>query len=86
MQKVNWWVVGIISAVVVLLLSGGGMMMGGGWGMMNGYGMMGNWGHSPFAWVGMLFMGLTSIAIVVLSVLGVVWLVQKVGKSTPPSS
>ena len=90
MQKVNWLVVGMISAVVVLLLFGGGMVMGGGgypgWGMMGGYGMMGNWGYSPFGWVGMLFMGLISIGVVVLIVLGVLWLVRKVGNSTPPSS
>ena len=87
MQKVNWLVVGIISAVVLLLLFGGGMMMGGGgWGMMGGYGMMGNWGYSPFSWVGMLFMGLIGIGAIALIVLGVVWLVRKTGNPTPPSS
>ena len=89
MQKVNWLVVGAISAVVVLLLFGGGMAMGGG-GMMGnwgygGSGMMNNWGYSPFGWIGMLFMGLVSIGLVVLIVLGVIWLVRKVGNSTPPS-
>ena len=90
MQKVNWLVVGIISAVVLLLLFGGGMMMGGG-GMMGnwgygGYGMMNNWGYSPFGWIGMLFMWLISIGVVALIVLGVVWLVRKTSNPTPPSS
>ena len=90
MQKVNWLVVGIISAVVLLLLFGGGMMMGGG-GMMGnwgygGYGMMNNWGYSPFGWIGMLFMWLIPVGLVALAVLGVVWLVRKGGNSTPPSS
>ena len=90
MQKVNWLVVGIISAVVLLLLFGGGMMMGGG-GMMGnwgygGYGMMNNWGYSPFGWVGMLFMWLIPLGLVALAVFGVVWLVRKAGNATPPSS
>jgi len=90
MQKVNWLVVGAISAVVVLLLFGGGMVMGGG-GMMGnwgygGYGMMNNWGYSPFGWIGMLFMGLVAIGLFALVVLGAIWLVRKLGNSTPPSS
>lgn len=91
MQRVNWLVVGILSAVVIFLLFGAGMLMGGGWGMMGnwgygGGGMMNNWGYSPFGWVGMLFMGLVSIGIIVLIVLGAVWLVRKASNSTPPSS
>lgn len=90
MQKVNWLVVGIISAVVLLLLFGGGMMGGsmmGGGGMMGygGYGMM-NWGFSPFGWVGMFFMWLIPASLVALAVLGVVWLVRKTNQPTPPSS
>ena len=89
MQKVNWLVVGIISIVVILLLFGGGMMMGGwgyhGWGMMAGPGMMGNWGYSPFGWIGMLFMWLIPVGFVVLTVLGVVWLVRNVGNTTTQS-
>ena len=85
MQKVNWLVVGAISAVVVLLLFGGGMVMGGG-GMMGGYGMMNTWGYSPFGWIGMLFMGLVAIGLFALVVLGAIWLVRKLGNSTPPSS
>jgi len=88
MQKVNWLVVGIISIVVLLLLFGGGMMMGGwgyrGWGMMGGPGMMG-WGYSPFGWVGMIFMWLIPVGFVVLTVLGVVWLVRNVGNTTTQS-
>jgi flagellar biogenesis protein FliO len=48
--------------------------------------MMGNWGLAPFGWMGMLFMGLISLGVIALIVLGVVWLVRKTGKSTPPSS
>jgi len=95
MQKVNWLVVGTISVVIALFLFGAGMMMSGwgygGYGMMGswgngGYGMMNNWGDSPFGWIGMLFMGLISIGIIALIVLGVVWLVRKTGNPTPPSS
>ena len=103
MKKVNWLVVGVISAVVVLLLFGGAMMLGGwnygsgmtlapgasagvgSWGN-GGYGMMNNWGYSPLGWIGMLFMWLIPIGLIVLAVFGVVWLVRKAGKSTPPSS
>ena len=82
MQKVNWLVVGIISAVVLLLLFGGGMMMGG-WGY-RGWGMMGGWGYSPLGWVGMLFMWLILIGFIVLTVLGIAWLVKNVGNSATP--
>lgn len=95
MKKVNWLVVGIISAVVILLLFGGAMMMGG-WGygsggMMGswgtgGYGMINNWGTSPFGWLGMLFMWLILIGLITLAVIRVVWLVRKAGKSAHPSS
>ena len=94
MKKVNWLIVGIISAVVVLLLFGGAMMMGGwnyGSGMMGswgngGYGMMNNWGYSPFGWIGMLFMWLIPVGLIGLAVFGIIWLVRKTGNSTPPSS
>ena len=88
MKKVNWLVVGVSSIVGLLLLFGGGMMMGGwgyrGWGMMGGPGMMG-WGYSPFGWVGMIFMWLIPVGFVVLTVLGVVWLVRNVGNTTTQS-
>jgi uncharacterized membrane protein len=88
MKNVNWLIVGIISIVVVLLLFGGGMMMGsfGGWNMMGGYGMMGNGGYSPFGGFGMIFTLLIAVGLIALAVFGVVWLLRKAGKSTPPSS
>jgi hypothetical protein len=94
MKKVNWLVVGIISAVVVVLLFGGSMVMGGwnygGGGMMgnwgNGGGMMNNWGNSPFGWIGMIFLWLIPIGAIVLAAFGVFWLVRNTGKTKPPSS
>jgi len=88
MKKVNWLVVGIVSVVVIFLLFGG-CMMGSwgyrGWGMM-GSGVMDGWGFAPFGWIGMVFMLLVSIGFIVLTVLGITWLVQNVGNSMPPSS
>jgi putative membrane protein len=79
MEKINWkafaaWVVvGLLVVVVVIgLLSGWGS---GGWNMM-GPGMMGNWGYSPFAWIGMTLMWMIPIGLIVLVVLGVVWLAR----------
>ena len=92
MKKVSWLVVGMISIVVILILFGGGMMMGGwgyhGWSMMGPGGMMGNWGYSPspLGWVGVILIWLAPIGLVVLAVLGIVWLMRKVGNSKPPSS
>ena len=85
MKKVNWLLVGIIGFILLLFLFGGGMMRSwgyGGWGIMGGPGMMG-WGYSPFGWFGMLFMGLIPLGFIVLTVLGIVWLVRNVGNTTP---
>ncbi|MHB8778158.1 MAG: zinc ribbon domain-containing protein [Anaerolineales bacterium] len=87
MKKVNWLVVGIVGFILLLFLFGGGMMGSWGyhgWGMM-GPGMMG-WGYSPFGWFGMLFMWLIPVGFIVLTVLGIIWLVRNVGNTTPPSS
>lgn len=90
MKKINWLVVTIIGVIVLLFLFGGGMMVGGwgyrGWGMMGPGGMMGGWGYSPFGWIGMLFMWLIPLGFLVLTVLGIAWLVRNVSNSTPPSS
>ena len=55
--------------------------------MMGGYGMMGNWGYSPFGWfgmgLGMLFMWLIPIGILALAVYGVVALARNSGNNTP---
>ena len=90
MKNVNWWIVGIITIIVILFLFGGGMMSGygyRGYGMMGGPGMMGSWGHSPFGWfgmgVGMLFMWLIPVGILALIVFGVASLVRNNGNPTP---
>ena len=58
---------------------------GPGAGMM-GPGMMGGWGYSPFGWIGMLFMWLIPVGFLVLTVLGIVWLVRTLGSgNTPPA-
>ncbi len=83
MKRVSWTAVaafGIVVAVAFLIgvsLLGGGWGYGG-WGMM-GPGMMGGWGFGPFGLIGMLFMWLIPIGFVVLTVLGIVWLVRTVG-------
>lgn len=88
MNKINWSVVVIIGIIVLLLLFSTGLFGGwgyGGWGMM-GPGMMGGWGFSPFGWIGMIFMWLIPIGFIVLTVLGVAWLVRTLGGSASPSS
>jgi len=47
----------------------------GGWGM--GPGMM-RWGFAPFGWIGMIFMMLIPLSFLVLTVLGIVWLLRSV--------
>ena len=87
MKKINWLVIAIVGILVLLFLFGGGMMSGWGYGNYGyrGWGMMG-WGYSPLGWIGMLFMWLIPLGFVVLTVLGIAWLVRNVGNSTPPSS
>ncbi|GAB4501570.1 MAG: hypothetical protein Fur0035_11130 [Anaerolineales bacterium] len=84
-MKKNWFVVGLVSLVVLGLLFGAGMWMGGwgyrGWGMMGPGGMMGGWGFSPFGWFGMLFMWLIPVGLVVLATLGVSSILQNNGHS-----
>ena len=88
MKKVNWTTVVIFTIVALLVLQLAGYLLGGsrygGWGMMGPGGMMG-WGFFPFGWFGMLLMGLIPVGFVVLTVLGIVWLVKNVGNSTPPA-
>jgi len=93
MKKINWSVVVIVGLFIALLLFATGMFGGwgynnwgyrGGWGMM-GPGMMG-WGYSPFGWIGMLFMWIIPVGFIVLTVLGITWLVRNVGGPTPPAS
>jgi uncharacterized membrane protein len=87
MKKINWLVVAVIGLLAIFILFGTGMFGGWGyrgWGMM-GPGMMG-WGYSPLGWIGMAFMWLIPVGFIVLTVLGVFWLVQNVGNSRLPSS
>ncbi len=85
MKNVNWNTVAVIGIIVLLvLLVSGGLFGGGrygGWGMM-GPGMMGGWGFSPFGWFGMLFMWLIPVGFLVLTVLGIVWVVRAIGGGT----
>jgi hypothetical protein len=78
MNKINWTAVAVFGIVVLVAFLVGASLLGGGWGMM-GTGMMGGWGLAPFGWIGMIFMWLIPIGFIVLTVLGVVWLVRAVG-------
>lgn len=82
MNKNNWTVVVIVALILLLAAGLFGNRGYGGWGMM-GPGMMGNWGFAPFAWIGMSFMWLIPISFLVLTVLGIVWLVRAVGGGNP---
>ena len=85
MKKGNWWIVGIVAVLAALFLFGGGMIWGN-----RGYGMMGNWGYSPFGWfgmgLGMIFMWLIPIGILVLIGFGVASLVRNTGNPPQASS
>ncbi|MDO8754404.1 MAG: zinc ribbon domain-containing protein [Anaerolineales bacterium] len=89
MKKVNWTAVVIFTIVALLILQVAGYLLGGsrygGWGMM-GPGMMGGWSFSPFGWIGMAFMWLIPIGFLVLTVLGIVWLVRTIGGGNNPST
>ncbi|MEW5985245.1 MAG: zinc ribbon domain-containing protein [Chloroflexota bacterium] len=84
MNKINWsavTVLGLAALLIVLITTG---LLGGGWGMM-GPGMMGGWGFAPFGWLGMAFMWLIPIGLIVLTVLGVAWLVRAAGSGGSPA-
>lgn len=84
MNKINWSVVAVIGIFVLLILLFSTGLFGG-WGMM-GPGMMGGWGYSPFGWIGMIFMWLVPVGFIVLTAMGVAWLVRAIGGVTPPPS
>jgi hypothetical protein len=90
MNKINWTAVVVFGVVVLLAFLVGVSLLGGGWGYggwgMMGPGMMGGWGLSPFGWIGMTFMWLIPVGFVVLTVLGVVWLVRAVGSGMNPAA
>jgi uncharacterized membrane protein len=88
MNRVNWTVVVVVSVIALLALVLGASLIGnrgyGSWGMM-GPGMMdGRWGFAPFGWIGMIFMWLIPLGILVLTVLGIVWLVKAIGGGNNP--
>jgi hypothetical protein len=86
MNKINWTVVAIVGIIAVILLMFGTSLMGGwgngGWGMM-GPGMMGRWGFGPFG-IGTFFIWLIPPAFIVLTALGIVWLVKAMGSANNP--
>src|SRR4030042_1203067 len=94
MKNVNRTAVVIFCVVVLLVFLVGVSLLGGwgygGWGRMGpgmmGPGMMGGWGFSPFGWIGMIFMWLIPIGFIVLTVLGVAWLVRAVGGGANPAT
>lgn len=88
MNRINWTGVAVFAGVALLVFLIAGSLLGGrgygGWGMM-GPGMMGGWGFSPFGWIGMIFMGLIPVGFLVLTILGVVWLVRAIGSGSNPA-
>ena len=90
MNKINWSTVAALGIIVFLALVIGTSLLGGGWGYggwgMMGPGMMGGWGFGPFGWMGMIFMWLIPVGFVVLTALGVVWLVRMVGSGMNPTA
>lgn len=84
MNKVNWTAVAIVSIIALLVLVFGASLLGspgyGGWGY-RGWGMMGPWMMS-----GMFFMWLIPVGILVLTVLGIAWLVQNIGRNNPTNA
>lgn len=88
MNKINWSIVAALGIIVFLALAIGTSLLGGGWGYggwgMMGPGMMGGWGFGPFSWMGMLFMWLIPVGFVVLTALGVIWLVRVIGSGVNP--
>jgi hypothetical protein len=88
MNKVNWTIVAIVGIIALIVLMFGINLIGGwgygGWGMM-GPGMMGRWGFGPFG-MGMFFMWLIPLGFIVLTVLGIVWLVKAVGSGNNPAA
>ena len=92
MNRINWTAVVVVAIVALLVFLIGVSLMGGwgygNWGMMGGYrsGMMGQWGFGPFGWIGMIFMWLIPVGFLVLTGLGVVWLLRVIGSGVNPAS
>lgn len=82
MKRINWPAVVIVGLIALLLLFSVGIFSA--WGMM-GTGMMERWGSSSLGWIAMIFMWLIPVGFIVLSVLGIAWLVRNLGGATPPA-
>ncbi|MBM3179824.1 MAG: zinc ribbon domain-containing protein [Chloroflexi bacterium] len=82
MNKVNWTVVVVTVIIALLVLMFGASLLGGsgygGWGY-GGWGMMGPWMMG-----GMFFMWLIPFGFLVLTVLGIAWLVRTIGGGNNP--
>ena len=82
MNKINWTSVTVF-AIVALLVFLIGVSLLGGWGYGNwgygGWGMMGPWMMG-----GMMFMWLIPLGFIVLTVLGIAWLVRALGSGNNP--
>jgi len=83
MNKINWTAVVIFSIIGLFALMIGASLLGGwgygGWGY-GGWGMMGPWMMG-----GMFFMWLIPVGFLVLTVLGVAWIVRTIGGGTGPA-
>ncbi|MCL4529094.1 MAG: zinc ribbon domain-containing protein [Chloroflexi bacterium] len=84
MNKVNWTVV-VVTIIIALfvLMVGASLLSGwgyGGWGY-GGWGMMGPWMMG-----GMFFMWLIPVGFLVLTGLGVIWIVRAISGGTNPTS
>jgi hypothetical protein len=94
MNRINWTAVAVFAVVALLVFLIGVSLLGGwgygGWGMMGpgrmGPGMMGGLGFGSFGWVGMIFMWLIPVGFLVLTGLGVAWLIRAIGGGVNPAS
>jgi zinc ribbon protein len=82
MNKINWTALAVITIVALLLFQVVASLLGGrgygGYGY-GGWGVMGPWMMGPFMMGGMFFMWLIPVGFLVLTVLGIAWIVRAVG-------
>lgn len=92
MKKSYWITIAILGTALILFLMVGTTLFGNwnnvGWGMMGGWptGTMHGWGFSSIGWFGALIMVLIPVGIVVLTILGITWLVRSfssIGEGNP---
>jgi len=86
MNRINWALVIVFGAVVLLVFLVGASLLGSyvgwgpGWGTIDP-GMMGGWGFGSFGWLGMISMWLFPWDLLAL---GIVWLVRQVSGPSKP--